>query len=63
MWFWIFLLNDVVNNVYVDGKKEFSKILDNIYCIIFNLVDLIFVYIKFCLMLLINEVILWIYNL
>lgn len=52
MWFWIFLLNDVVNNVYVDGKKEISKILDNIYCIIFNLVDLIFVYIKFCLMLL-----------
>lgn len=52
MWLWIFLLNDVVNNVYVDGKKEFSKILDNIYCIIFNLVDLIFVYIKFCLMLL-----------
>lgn len=42
--------NDVANNVHADGKKESSKISDNIYCTIFNLADPIPAYTKLCLM-------------
>lgn len=63
MWSWTFPSNDVANNVHADGKKESCKISDNIYCTIFNLADPIPAYTKLCLMPLINEAILWIYNL